>query len=108
LRIGEIARPRAAGQSHQRHAAHRIESGDGELRLKVPSRIVHVLGDGAGAQHDAKGVDGAVVDDWPSLGIGLVYRLDHVVLPPDHWQPGDDVGRAFPLAPRHHATSRRP
>jgi hypothetical protein len=108
LRVGEIARPAAARQSHQRHAADDVEPGDGELRLKVPRCIVHVLGDRAGAQHDAEGIDGAVVDDGTAVRVGLVHRLQDVVLPTDDRQTGDDLGCGLALAPRHHVVSRRP
>ena len=65
---------------------------------------MHVLGDRAGAQHDAERIDGAVVDDGPSVRIGLVDRFEHVVLPPDHRQPGDDACPTFSAcaAPSRH------
>ena len=95
--------PAAARQSHQRHATDDVEPGDGELRLEVARRVVHVLGDRAGAQHDTEGVDGAVVDDRPSLGIGLVDGFEHLVLAGSP-APGDDVRTRFPAcaAPSRH------
>jgi hypothetical protein len=38
LRIGEITRPAAARQPHQRHAPDDVEPGDGKLRLEVARR----------------------------------------------------------------------
>ena len=97
LRISEIAGPVAARQPHQWHATDDIEPGDGELRLEVPRRIVHLPRDRAGAEHDAERIDGAVVNDGTALGIGLVNRLEDVVRPLDHRQPGHDARRSFRL-----------
>ena len=69
-----------------------IEVGDGEPRLEVARRVVHVAGDRAGAQHQAERIDGPVVHDRTAVRIGLVHRLEHVVLPADDRQPGDGLG----------------
>jgi hypothetical protein len=53
LRVGKIAGA-TARQPHQQHAADDIEPGHRELCLEVQRRVVHVLGDCAGAQHDAQ------------------------------------------------------
>jgi hypothetical protein len=110
LRVGEITTAiAAAGQSHHRHATDDVEAGDGELRLEVPCRVVHLASDRASAQHDAERVDGAVVDDRPSVRISLVHRLKDVIVSPDHRQAGDRTSRGgFPFALGHHAASRRP
>ena len=80
----------------------RIEPGDGELRLEVPRSVVHRLGDGAGAQHDAERIDGAVVDDGTPLRIGLVHGFEHVVVPVDDKQAGDHTRRrGLLLSPSH-------
>jgi hypothetical protein len=78
------------------------------MRLEVARRIVHVLGDRAGAQHDAEGIDRSVVNDGTSVRIGLVDRFEDVVVSLDDGQAGDDTRRRLPFSPSHHATSRRP
>ena len=102
LGVGEIAWPAAARQSHQRHAADDIEPGDGELGLEVARGVVHALGDRAGAQHDAERVHGAVVDDRPAVGIGLVDRLEGAVRPLDGGNTASHDRRRASLAPGHH------
>ena len=58
-----------------------VEGGEPERRTEHAAGIVHVRGDGAAGEYQAKGIDGAAVEDGEaSLGAGLAGARGEVAV----------------------------
>jgi hypothetical protein len=79
----------AARHPQQVHGPQRVEPGEDEAALELAARVQHGSVDGARLPHPGQGVDHAVVDDDPALGVLLADLLE---------LEGTALGLAQPLA----------